>query len=272
MPIKDPDIYRIMEKIGDHYQNNVSNRFIRKALVVLDLQQSEWDRLDNLTAKSEYYKQQGFQFDELYEMVLAAAHFIHEARDEDAAQHQGDARRRAATDKERVLRDMAAQNFPVNLEILADLMNELYMKTTILDKAAHEKKRPVYERIPELKELGKLVPWVERTVASGRAPSGPGHCSSLCSTAPPPATASPPAVDQVVQLIELLQVHAGERDPQAALVDGDGSHAAVREERLAQILRFAPQETEAHEVPRVERQRLRCAVLFFRERMVFARS
>ena len=156
MPVKDPDIYRIVEKVGDHYTNNVSNRFVRKAILVLELQQAEWDRLDNLTAKSEYYKQQGFQFDELYEMVLAAAHFIHEAR----AKMLPNIRSMlgaGSSDKERVLRDMAAQNFGVNLKILADLVNELYMKTTELDKAAHEKKRPVFERIPELKELGKLL-------------------------------------------------------------------------------------------------------------------
>ena len=156
MPIKDPDIFRIVEKVGDHYTNNVSNRFIRKALMVLELQQAEWDRLDNLTAKSEYYKQQGFQFDELYEMVLAAAHFIHEARVKMLPNIRG-MLGAGSNDQERVLRDMAAQNFGVNLKIFADLINELYLKTTSLDKAAHEKKRPVFERIPELKELGKML-------------------------------------------------------------------------------------------------------------------
>lgn len=156
MSIKDPDIFRIIERIGDHFQNNVSNRFIRKALVVLELQQAEWDRLENLTNKTEYYKQNGFQFDELYEMVLSAAHFIHQARMKmlpnlRAMLSQG------STEQERVLRDMAAQNFPVNLAILSDLINELYLKTTNLDRSAHEKKRPVYERIPELKNLGKYL-------------------------------------------------------------------------------------------------------------------
>ena len=156
MNIKDPDVYRIIEKIGDHFQTNVSNRFIRKALVVLELPQSEWDRLENLTAKSEYYKQQGFTFDELYEMILASAHFIHQAR----AQLVPNLRSMlsaGSTDKEKVLRDMAAQNFPVNLEIFSDLVNELYLKTTSLDRTAHENKKPVYERIPELKELGKYL-------------------------------------------------------------------------------------------------------------------
>jgi hypothetical protein len=156
VPVKDPDIYRIVEKVGDHYTNNVANRFIRKALMILELQQAEWDRLDNLTAKSEYYKQQGFQFDELYEMVLAAAHFIHEARVKMLPNIRG-MLGAGSNDQERVLRDMAAQNFGVNLKILADLVNELYLKTTSLDKAAHEKKRPVFERIPELKELGKML-------------------------------------------------------------------------------------------------------------------
>lgn len=156
MPIKDPDIFRIVEKIGDHFLNNVSNRFIRKALVILELQQAEWDRLENLTAKSEYYKQQGFQFDELYEMVLAAAHFIHQARIKMLPNIRG-MLAQGSTDQDKVLRDMAAQNFGVNLEILSDLINELYLKTTNLDRAAHEKKRPVYERIPELKDLGKLL-------------------------------------------------------------------------------------------------------------------
>lgn len=156
MPVKDPDIYRIVEKLGDHFVNNVSNRFVRKALMILELQQAEWDRLENLTAKSEYYKQQGFQFDELYEMVLAAAHFIHEARVK-MLPNIRNMLGAGSTDQERVLRDMAAQNFGVNLKILADLVNELYMKTTGLDKAAHDKKRPVFERIPELRDLGKML-------------------------------------------------------------------------------------------------------------------
>ncbi len=156
MQIKDPDIFRIVEKIGDHFTNNVSNRFIRKALVVLELSQAEWDRLENLTSKTDYYKQQGFTFDELYEMVLAAAHFLHQARQKLLPNIRG-MLAHGSTEQDRVLRDMAAQNFGVNLAIFSDLVNELYMKTTALDKTMHEKKRPVYERIPELKEMGKFL-------------------------------------------------------------------------------------------------------------------
>ena len=156
MAIKDPDIFRIIEKVGDHFLNNVSNRFIRKALVVLELPQAEWDRLENLTNKTEYYKQNGCSYDELYEMVLAAAHFISQARQKLVPNIKG-ILAQAGSEKDKVLRDMAAQNFPVNLAILSDLIKALYMKTTELDRSEHEKKRPVYEQIPELKDIGKLL-------------------------------------------------------------------------------------------------------------------
>jgi hypothetical protein len=164
--IKDPDIFKLVEKISEHYQNNISNRFVRKALMILDLQQSQWEKIENLTGKSDYYKTQGFQFDELYEMILASARFIYQARIKIVPNArlvigQGVdsfmAKKQRAPDQDRILRDMAAQNFPVNLGIFSDLINELYMKTTGLDRIAHEKKKPVYERIPDLKDLGRYL-------------------------------------------------------------------------------------------------------------------
>jgi hypothetical protein len=89
-------------------------------------------------------------------MVLAAAHFIHQARQKLLPNIRG-MLAHGSTEQDRVLRDMAAQNFPVNLGILADLVNELYMRTTALDKDAHETKRPIYERITELKDLGRFL-------------------------------------------------------------------------------------------------------------------
>jgi hypothetical protein len=164
MAVKDPEIYKIVEKIGDHYTTNVNNRFVRKVLVTLDLQQSEWDKLDGLTQKSDYFKAQGFQFDELYEMILAAAHFIYKARQSILPNVKNmisgsllSQSREKGSEQDKILRDMAARNFPVNLQILTDLVNELYVKTTNLDKQAHEKKTPVFEKIPELRELGHYL-------------------------------------------------------------------------------------------------------------------
>ncbi len=167
MSVKEPEIYRIVEKIGDHYQNNINNRFMRKALLHLELPQSEWDRLEGLISKSDYYKAQGFQLDELYEMVLAACHFIFEARQklipnlkaivtQSAGGHRG-REQQGNPEQDKVLREMAIDNFPVNLRILTDLVNELYVKTTNLDRQVHGSKPPLYEKITELKQIGRYL-------------------------------------------------------------------------------------------------------------------
>ena len=166
MPIKDPDVFRIVEQISYHYQKNISNRFVRKALMVLDLQPSEWERLEGLTEGLEYHRAQGYQFDELYEMIVAAGHFLYEARLKILPNLRSmtstggeplSGRKPPTGEQERVLRDMALQNFPVNLGILNDLVNNLYMKTATIDREAAGKRRPVYERITELKELGRYL-------------------------------------------------------------------------------------------------------------------
>jgi hypothetical protein len=167
VPIKDPDVFKIVERISDHYQKNIANRFVRKALMVLDLQPSEWERLEGLTEGLEYHRAQGYQFDEIYEMILAAGHFLYEARQHIIPNLRGmisatggpslSGRKLPAGDQERVLRDMATKNFPVNLGILNDLVNELYVKTAALDRAAAGTRRPIFERIPELKELGRYL-------------------------------------------------------------------------------------------------------------------
>jgi len=164
--VKDPDIFRIIERIGSHYQQNVANRFVRKVLAALDLQQADWDRLEGLSTGLEYHQAQGYQFDELYDVVLSAARLILQARQQilpnlrRIASPGGAAIGRAslgAGDQDRVLRDMAAKNFPVNLGILTDLVNELYVATANIDRKMAGKKTPVYERIPELKQLGRYL-------------------------------------------------------------------------------------------------------------------
>jgi hypothetical protein len=168
VPIKDPDVYKIVEQISEHYQKNIANRFVRKALMLLDLQPSEWEHLEGLTEGLEYHRAQGYQFDEIYEMVLAAGHFLYEARQKILPNLRGmvsattsgetlSGRKLPSGDQERVLRDMALKNFPVNLGILNDLVNELYVKTAALDRQAAGTRRPVYERIVELQKLGSYL-------------------------------------------------------------------------------------------------------------------
>jgi len=148
----------LIERIGEHYRTNISNRFIRPALLQLPLEKQSWDLIEVLTEKIEQYRYQGFHLDELYRQIIAAARFVSITRRELAptlrvrlAGHSSG----SGTDK--VLRDMAVNNFGSNLQLLADLLNELFICLVELDKAEAQGRRPLYMGIPELKDIGRML-------------------------------------------------------------------------------------------------------------------
>jgi hypothetical protein len=52
---------------------------------------------------------------------------------------------------------MAITNFGPNLKILADKVNELYVKVAAIDRENAGVKSPVFNQIPELKEIGRYL-------------------------------------------------------------------------------------------------------------------
>jgi hypothetical protein len=167
MQVKDPDVFGIIERIGEHYKANISNSYLRAALLHMKLEEGTWSLIDSLTERSDYWELQGYRFEELYERILALARFIFYARRDIKPQlrmiltetRSGRGRQSMQSSLDKTLRDMAISNFGSNLSLLSDLLHELYIKTTVIDKKAHGIKPPAHTRIPELKELGKyLVP------------------------------------------------------------------------------------------------------------------
>jgi hypothetical protein len=166
MSVRDEQVFKIIEKIRTHYQSNLNNRFTRKALLLMKVPRGTWDAIARLTEKSDIYKVQGYQYKELYEMIYAAALFVHHAKVEVTPRLKSVlaggtdtifSRQERSTDKDRILLEMAINNFPANVGVFADLVNELYMKAAALDKEEHVGEKPVYERMPETKELGRLL-------------------------------------------------------------------------------------------------------------------
>ena len=156
MPIREPHIIRLIERIGDHYRVNISNRFIRPALLQLPLDKQIWDLIESLTEKTEHYQYQGYHLDELYRSIVASARFVAMARRE-LVPGLRNRLSGGSSPADRVLREMAINNFASNLQLFADLVNELYITLVEIDKAGAKGKRPVYLSIPELQEIGRLL-------------------------------------------------------------------------------------------------------------------
>lgn len=156
MQVRDAQINRLIERIGEHYRTNISSRFIRPVLLQLPLEKQSWDLIEELTEKTEEYRYQGFHLDDLYRQLAATAHFVSLTR-HDIVPGLRNRISGAASGPDKVLRDMAVNNFASNLKVLADLLNELYVKLVELDKADAKGHRPAYLSIPELEDIGQML-------------------------------------------------------------------------------------------------------------------
>jgi hypothetical protein len=162
--VRNEQIFKIVDQIREHYHTNLNNRYIRKALLLMKVPRGTWDAIARLTEKTDFYKIQGYPYKELYEQIHAAATFVHHAKVEVAPRLRELLAGGTATvfskgkpEEDKILLDMAINNFPANLGVFSDLINKLYVKTVEEDKADPINERPVYERMPELKELGRLL-------------------------------------------------------------------------------------------------------------------
>ena len=156
MLVRAANIIRLIERIGEHYRTNISNRFIRPALLHLPLEKQSWDLIETLTEKIEQYRYQGFQLDELYRQIVAAARFVSITRRE-LVPTLRNRLSGGATGPDRVLKDMAVNNFGSNLQVFADLVNELYISLVELDKVDAKGHRPFYMTMPELQDIGRML-------------------------------------------------------------------------------------------------------------------
>jgi hypothetical protein len=157
MQVRDAQIIRLVERIGEHYRTNISNRFIRPALLQLPLDKQSWDFMDILTEKIEQYRYQGFNLDDLYRQIAAAARFVATTRRELVPGLRNRLSGGGASGPDRVLRDMAVNNFASNLQLFADLVNELYVNLVELDKVDAKGRRPLYLSMPELQDIGRML-------------------------------------------------------------------------------------------------------------------
>lgn len=155
MAVKDPDVFKLIEKISDHYQRNINNQHVRKTFLTLSIANSTWEQIDNLTAKGDYYKYQGYQYQELYDQIIAAASLVYQLRKQVVPGLRNLVGRAPAG--EQVVLKMVVANFPTNLSIFADMLNELYLKVTALDRIEHPGRAAVYEKNPELAQLGQYL-------------------------------------------------------------------------------------------------------------------
>lgn len=159
MQTKSPEIFKLVDRIGEHYRASLANRFLKPAFYKLNLEHRDWDNIESLTEKNDLNRYQGFHLDDLYAKILSFARFVQQSRQVILGNAKGlaVAGLRNPTQQERILAEMAGANFGTNLKVLADLLNELYVVTTQVDQSLSNGKAPLYTRMGELHDIGAML-------------------------------------------------------------------------------------------------------------------
>ena len=155
--IRDAQVMRLIERIGEHYRTNISNRFIRPALLQLSLDKMTWNQIETLTEKFEQFRYQGLQLDELYRQVAAAAKFVSATRREVAPSLRARLSSERTAGSDRVLKDMVVNAFSANLTQLAEMLGELYERLKELDVTYTKDKLPLYQQSSEFDNIHDLL-------------------------------------------------------------------------------------------------------------------
>jgi hypothetical protein len=153
MQIQDPQIIRLIDRIGQHYRANIANRFIRPFLLLLPLENTSRNAIENFMEKSAQLSYQGYEMEDLYHQLAAAAQFVFFARRDMPSIRSRQDMGHNLSGSDRVLREMALNNLNSNLKVLADLLYELYIKLVDMDKA-HNPRNPIYTQIADLADIG----------------------------------------------------------------------------------------------------------------------
>jgi len=159
MQIQNPELFQKLERLADHYNDNVASPYVKAEFPTLTLSTRDWDEIELITVRQELFKHQGYHLDELYLKLLALARLIRAARTQIGAGLKRRIAMRFAsrTPSEKVMAEMSAANFLPNIKILADLVLDLYNYAKKLDAAQNDGKTRSLAAVPEARDIDNLL-------------------------------------------------------------------------------------------------------------------
>ena len=153
--VVEDSVIMLIERIGYHYHLNIANRILRPVISQLHIDENTWNHIVTFTEKLEVYRYSGFELEDLYRQIAACAYFVDTAHNGIQVIKNKINANPNAPDK--IYREMTANNYPRNLQILADFLNELYILLIDFDKRKSGEKPPTYTKIPELHSVRRIL-------------------------------------------------------------------------------------------------------------------
>ncbi len=175
MAVQDSVVMDLLKGLAAQYNENVNSRFLRQKISNLPVDGKALSLINSLADHPEDYSYRGMMLEELYDYIYAFAVFISGCEEhlvphlKEYLKNSGEILRRSGSTNphEKIIMEMAINNFPHNLEVLKDITVKLYRRVLQLDVDSHRVKPTVITRRPEVRSL------LERMGGAGPAPDGP---------------------------------------------------------------------------------------------------
>ena len=162
MHVKVQDIKNAIMEIQKHYDKHVNNKYVKRITLHMDLPQSTIQNMNLILSGNFAYIDSRGAIEDLYYGIKAVCDFIIEIRTKiipnlDSFTNGSIFTPQAnLSENEKILSQMAIKNYPMNINILSDLICKLYVIIFEYDKTNFEKD-PAFKRIEIFTDIQKLI-------------------------------------------------------------------------------------------------------------------
>lgn len=161
MAVQDSVVMDLLKSLANQYNENVNTRFLRQKISNLPVDGRALSMINSLADHPEDYSYRGMMLEELYDYIYAFGVFISGCEEyvvpnlKDYLRNSGEILRKSGSNNphEKIIMEMAINNFPHNLQVLKDITVKLYRRVVQLDVDSHRVKPPVITRRLEVRTM-----------------------------------------------------------------------------------------------------------------------
>ncbi len=158
-PLRSPDLFKKLEALASHFKNHVASPIIKGEFPSLKLSRQDWDEIELITERQELFRYQGYYLDDLYLKLLSLARFVKQAKTQWGPNIKNLVASRYASRpaSEKVNAVMVAGNLMPNLQVLGEMVLEIFYLVRKEDADQNQGKMAALAAVPQAKEIEALL-------------------------------------------------------------------------------------------------------------------
>lgn len=159
------EVKGLLIKIKKHFLEHIENKYIKNYILRIDIPSSMYNDINKIIDHEFSYFDSNIFIEDLYRAIYAFAKYINILRKKllpeiskmDGSSYLFDkVSGTSFSQQDRVIQKMVIKNYPMNLKIFTDMINNLYTASYDYD-IEKNKNNPILSQIKELNDIGKYL-------------------------------------------------------------------------------------------------------------------